>query len=364
MPDGRHLLYTSNGLGTIDLRALPMRAGQPAGSSFLLQSNVGEFIGRGLTADGRFYAEHAQPKSDVFVADIDAATGRFVEAPRPLPRAQTGTRHQASWSPDGTRIAYFHLSPLDALTLAVQDVATHAVRSYPLPIRNAERPVWRPDGRAVAFNAVGDKDPQALFLLELASGDVERIAPGAQIAFSPDGQYLYYPRRSTPRGVKQTEPPDLVRRRIADGTEDVPYRGFGLAIALVLSPDGRTFAGFVPQGTGRALSVVTFPADGGSPHTVVAEFPNLANEVAWSPDGRFLYLATSPRTPDRTDAAIWRVPAAGGTPEKVGAVPWPAWTKHLSVAPNGRLAVSVIGSDNELWSWENLPALIRNRAGR
>jgi Tol biopolymer transport system component len=118
MPDSRHLLYTSNGLGTIDLRALPMRAGQQAGSSFLLQSNVGQFTGRGLTADGRFHAEHAQPKSDVFVADIDAATGRFVEAPRPLPRAQTGTRHQASWSPDGTRIAYFHRSPLDALTLA------------------------------------------------------------------------------------------------------------------------------------------------------------------------------------------------------------------------------------------------------
>ncbi len=366
-PDGGHLLYTSSALGTNDLRALPMRAGESAGSSFLLQSNVGEFIGRGLTANGRFYAEHAQPRSDVFVADIDAATGRLAAVPRPLPRAQTGTRYQASWSPDGTRIAYFHPSPLDALTLAVQDVATNAVRSYPLPIRNAERPVWRPDGRAIAFNAVGDQDPQAVFLLELATGTVERVAPSQQVAFSPDGRYLYYPRRSTPRGTPQTEPPDLVRRRIADGSEDVPYRSFGLNIALAISPDGRTFAGFVDRGRNPGpggLSVVTFPANGGSPNTVVAEFPNLANEVAWSPDGQFLYLATNPRTPDRADAAIWRVPAAGGTPQKVGALPWPAWAKHLSVAPNGRLAIRVVGADTELWSWDNLPALIRSRKGR
>jgi Tol biopolymer transport system component len=333
--DRQHVLYASDRMGTNDAWMIGVDGGVPVGEPRLVRRAVGDRVtSLGLSASGSLLTEVFLQLSDVVTVRIDPQTGRAATSPVPLPRAQTGTvRGQATWSPDGSRIAYFETprSSGRAPSLAVQDVRTGGVRLYPLGIQNPERTVWRPDGQAIVFNAAAQEDQggERLFVVDLVSAAVSTIGQGVQAAFSSDSRYLYYPRSAT-----------LIRRDFASGTEDTIYRGPGVGRALQTSPDGRWLATF------RSGALIVIPIEGGEPRTIMEKPPNggrLYNPIAWSADGRHVFAASSqPWT-------IWRIDIATGEAVNTG-ITLAGVVNRLSHRANGDLAISVTRGASELWT--------------
>ena len=95
-----------------------------------------------------------------------------------------GPGGSASWSPDGSRIAF-----LDVATVSVMD-ADGSNRRRLGESTSDRRPVWSPDGRRLAF-ATGQPQSTALVVADAATGERRELVRGASLtwmpAWSPDG---------------------------------------------------------------------------------------------------------------------------------------------------------------------------------
>ncbi|MFH7595625.1 amidohydrolase family protein [Streptomyces racemochromogenes] len=173
--------------------------------------------------------------------------------------------------------------PLDA-TL---DVARprYRVKEYvleaerPLPVRGIHLPALAPDGRRVAFAALG-----ALWVADVTGGPPRRVLQAPATAYpqnpvwTPDGRALLY--------TDDRDGLNTVRRRdLADGRE------------TVLSPPGRVYGSLSPDGTRLAaldlsgrLSVRDLATGTETPLVTALGGGGLPSPPSWSPDGRHLAL--------------------------------------------------------------------------
>ena len=111
-------------------------------------------------------------------------------------------------------------------------------------------------------------------------------------AIAPDGTRIVYLANST--GTPQLYLRDM------RSVEATPIAGTENAVSPFFSPDGQRI-GFVSFGKLRVKALA-----GGAP--VVLADSQIARGATWTPDDTIIY---SPAT----DAGLWRVPAAGGTPQ-------------------------------------------------
>jgi len=102
------------------------------------------------------------------------------------------------------------------------------------------------------------------------------------------------------------------------------------------SPDGREIAFTSRRRGNRDVWIVD--AEGGEPRQVTVD---LADEtiVDWSPDGRWLAFASRRR--------LFRIPAAGGEPERLGERLFGSWGARLS--PDGKV-LYYLGQDDNVWA--------------
>jgi serine/threonine-protein kinase len=156
-----------------------------------------------------------------------------------------------------------------------------------------------------------------------ATQQVERggLAP---LAISPDGSYLVY--AATESG-KRTQ----LYMRALDKFESVPVAGTEGASAPFVSPDGR-WIGFYANGMLQRVSI-----DGGAAIRI-AETPAVWS-AAWGADDAIVFAGSA------APGGLWRVSAAGGTPERLTTVDtdkgeiqhgYPRWL------PNGAVLFSVV----------------------
>jgi Tol biopolymer transport system component len=336
--DGR-LLYVSDRRGTRELFAVPLREAVVSGEPLAITHLVGETTLLGQTTDGTILTEVYLQLSDVLSAPVDPQTGRATRALAPLPRPQPGMiRSQGTYSPSGTRIAFFQKPMFSRATLVVQDLTTGGIQTFPLTTQNPERPVWRPDERAIAFNAAAQNDAggERVYLLDLSTGNASQLTDqGVQVAFSPDGKYLYYPGKAT-----------VVRREIATSSETEIHRGPGAGRALVVSPDGRWLATFL-SGT-----IVLVPTEQGNVRELLKAAPGAGrfmNPMAWSRDGRHLFI-TVLQAGDVWKETIWRLSVETGEVVDTGISTNKGKINRISQGLDGELAVSVSRGEFEMWA--------------
>ena len=94
------------------------------------------------------------------------------------------------WSPDGKRIAFTCSSNGSSTDLCVIDSGGNGFARLTTNMQVAGgRPAWRPDGTSIAFSAYSPRQP-AIFLLDVVTGAVRRVADGSQPAWSRDGSQL------------------------------------------------------------------------------------------------------------------------------------------------------------------------------
>jgi Tol biopolymer transport system component len=146
--------------------------------------------------------------------------------------------------------------------------------------------VISPDGKYVA-HVVDDGGQQSVWVRQAAtSSNMQLVAPAkvaySGLAFSPDGNYVYY-------SVYEREQSGvLYQLPVLGGSPRKLLTGIGSAVAF--SPDGRQMAFF--QSTGLSDEVIVANADGTNGRSIATRggdeqfFRGTFSTLAWSPDGK------------------------------------------------------------------------------
>ena len=211
-PDGTQLALTvAHGAG---YAVAIMPAGQPApageGMRLLTEHPYTESSPR-WSPDGTHLAVTTGTRGQdtaVVVIEVESGAARFVGG---NDRFFSG---QASWAPDGRRLA-FSGGPGDRHAIGVFELETGSISwAWEDHDADAHHPVWSPDGAALAF-LVDVEGETGLCLLDLRDGHLTEysIAPGNHYSpcFTPDGAALVCVLS------RPDAPPDLFRVELADG---------------------------------------------------------------------------------------------------------------------------------------------------
>jgi dipeptidyl aminopeptidase/acylaminoacyl peptidase len=245
--------------------------------------------------------------------------------PEDLTRIQFVTDPQLS--PDGRRVAFVVTTLSEERdeylsNIWVVDVAGGVPRRFTAGPRRDLEPRWSPDGSRLAFLSERTaKDKLQLYLMPADGGEATKLTAldngVSAIAWAPDGARLAFV--SAVGGYKEPEGEDEKRKsRPARVITSVKYRFNG--------------EGFIYD---RRPHVFVVSLDGASP-TQITEGDFIDADPTWSPDGESLVFASARHgARDDDDASdLWRVPAKGGTPQRLTATAGPVMLPAFS--PDGR----------------------------
>ncbi|MBI1798141.1 MAG: S9 family peptidase [Candidatus Eisenbacteria bacterium] len=244
------------------------------------------------------------------------------------------------WSPDGKRIAFVVNAPDTAednnnQDLWLADLARGDMLRLTRHPKNDFSPTFSPGGDTIAFigtRASGDDAKPAIYMLSLRGG--EPWAFGSydesvgEVQWSPDGRWLAYVKTDTLSKTvrdwrkkkwdqviedERIQHPRLWIIPAAGGTPRALTAGTDFIWSVRWSPDSRSIA-YITSPTGKPddgnlqdLGLVSI--EGGAPRKLGV----IGTSFAWSPDSRWIALASHERRDEyvnKTD--LYVVPAAGG----------------------------------------------------
>ncbi|HTM49331.1 MAG TPA: hypothetical protein VL285_11635 [Bryobacteraceae bacterium] len=323
--DGRRIIYGSDRAGTMDAWELEIEDGAPRGEPRLLRRDVGRFLPMGVTSAGDLYYGLRTGNTDVFVTTLGAPAGEAQRATLRFP----GRNTMPAWAPDGKSLLYLSRRGSenfghDSRVIVIRGFDPDSEREVAPKLAHIERVRWSPDGRTLLASGSDGKgrggiflvDPQTAALTPLIS---EAGGPftGFEAVFSGNGRIVYYIHGA-----------ELRSREIASGRAATVYRGEQLR-HLTASPDGKWLA----LGSGAGITLVR--TETGEPHQVAFEG---LTELEWGAD-----LVAG------KGAELWRIPVAGGAPNRLHS---PGnRIGGFSLQPAGaRMALTAGGLKSEIWS--------------
>ena len=234
----------------------------------------------------------------VYVVPALGGTARAV-----VPRPSSGARGYATWSPDGTRIAYVEgfLGPGDTSAVYLQSVdggdaveLAHGLELHTL--------AWSPDGRFLAAvsgnyqfayspNVLGNLGPSALVVISIDRGETIQVTDRQSMhmspAWMPDSRSLLLV--STRDGGR-----DIYRLPIGDdgrSAGDIERLTAGVGVGLVgAAKDGSQIAYTVFTNTGNIWSIAIPSRGATSVHEAVPVTRGTQHieGISVSPDGQWL----------------------------------------------------------------------------
>ncbi len=234
----------------------------------------------------------------------------------------------ATWSPDGTRIAYMQFAADGSKPIVVQVMGT-GTRTVLPPTSSSQNitPAFSPDGTGLMFARMSDQgvslygaNVRDLCCVERLTGG--RFAENFSPAYSPDGRRVVFV--STRSGGQQ------IYVMAADGTDQellVPFDfgDTGNSNAPDWSPDGATIA-FHREVSG-APQIYTFDLAGRRPKQWTSSGRN--EDPSWAPDGRHLVFVSN-RSGRRQ---LWVVDTETARTRQLmtpGSARLPAWSRSFS----------------------------------
>jgi len=377
-PEG-DFLFSSDRTGTDSIWVIRLKDGRPQGDPELLKPDIGSIHPLGFTPKGSFYYSAWKTLSDVYIAPLDPQTGKSRSQPVAISKRFAGPNMWPVWSPDGKYLAYilhqrFHVSLGGLHTLMIRSLDTGEERMlspkysfvHPISICN-----WFPDGKSILASGP-DWSRHGFFKIDVQTGGVTPIfwnSPGEVIrnpVLNPDGEEIYYLRwKGNNILTEAVEDPSIMALNIETGQEREIYRpdpaNFFIR-TFTLSPDGQKLAFYRPEWTQndneRIDVLMVMPSDGGKPLELMKSQPR--NKwidhnagLVWTPDGaHLLFWKYKDSLVDKTKLELWRVPAQGGIPEKLGLAM--ENVSCSSIHPDGKQIAFCSGSPVfETWVMEN-----------
>ena len=364
-PDGKRILFLSNRAGTMGAWWIQVAEGIPQGTPELVKPDLGQDIAAmGFTRNGSYYYGVQTEMRDVYIAELDLATGKLVSAPGMATQRFVGSNSSPDWSPDGRQLIFLsRRAPgvWGARALCVRSTETGAVRELASKLDRVVRVQWYPDGRsllAVAQHPVGEF---GRFRIDVQTGDFSpvRLSSGAigwPPAWSRDGKAMFYLQSvNTPKRmlivVRDTETGQ--EKELHSVADPAHYAG-----GATVSPDGQQLAFVVVAGTeDRAKILKVMPAAGGEARDllrgVLLPFPT---PIVWAPDSLSVLFVPQPGA-GSSKTELWSISVQGGEPRKLELTA--ENMRDLSVHPDGRHIAFTAGQDrSEVWVMENfLPTL-------
>ena len=254
--------------------------------------------------------------------------------------ASTFNEFDASFSPDGTKVAFASDRTGEGNEIWVANADGTGRRPVTKGTLKPEgSPRWSPDGQWLAYDGVGDDGQRHIYVIDQAGGPIRALASKVGFydqvpSWSRDGKWIYF--GSNRSGTEQ------VWRVPADGgaAQQVTTAGGGVPFE---SWDGRTLYYSRPTAGGRTLFAM--PATGG------AERRLDVSVVFWNyvPGDRGLYYASLPIGAKRPYTYEVRLLDNTGTSRVLHTVRLAGMSPGLSVQGNGKnvliSGVATIGQD-------------------
>ena len=372
-PDGNNVLFLSDRRGTSDMWVLPVRAGQTNGTPELIREGIGEIASQGFTKKGAFYYVTTKSAENVYIAPIDAKSGKILESPR-LPIKHLGkSTHSPDYSPDGKYLAYVSVrGPAGNVrfVICVCSLETGKEREF-YPEYNFYNLKWSPDNRfllAIASDKEDRTGHDILATIDVETGEVTQVFRCEQdrtkhfvrtAVWSHDGKAIYYVFNEQDKKLSR-----LLARDIDAGREKELYRAPDWAERFMIarSPDGKWLSLINYKGNEQNKRTIKIIPSSGGEIRDLHSFEAVANwptRTAWSSDGKYILFARS--SPEDNPEVVgnklnlWRIPIDGGDPQNLGLTMYRFF--HLCVHPSGKyLVFSSLGPsqvESELWVMEN-----------
>jgi Tol biopolymer transport system component len=329
-PDGRHVVFTRRLAGQVGLWSIPVREGKRTGEPAYLRELTGaSFLG--ILSDGRIAsARNSGMPMEVFTAALGPASAGIPARSVAVGSRFSGMNLLPTWSPDGSRLAYQSRRSDERGVIVIRDLADGSEREVrtglDLEYQISTTMAWHPDGNGLLVQAKGAGGARRHYRIDANSGAATLVfeypPSGGPSEFSPDGRRLYYLQHEEATGAHK-ESDVVIARDLATGESQavwrVPYPAS--VTSFMPSPDGRLLAAIVYHrqldGRPSELAVLSLASRQvrrlfSAPWSDETKFGG----IGWTPDSRHLLYVRL--TPDFRDAELWRIGAAGGTPERTG----------------------------------------------
>ena len=255
---------------------------------------------------------------------------------------------KGSFSPDGNQVAFSWDGdqPDEGIDIYVKQIGVEKPLQVTQKFGFNFFPIFSPDSRYIAFLHGNRGEVPGIFVIPALGGPPRRlldVAPDIDcrpsLNWSPDGKFLLYSDRTgdQPCSVKRLTVEDLSVRQLS--FPPVPSTGDWDA---QYAPDGKSIA-FI-HNTKDVEDIYVMPAAGGTLRRVT--FDNrLLSGLAWMPDGKELIFSSNR---GGSSWGLWRMPAAGGTPERLSVGSERAYFPTVSLKGN-RLAYSSGLWNENIW---------------
>jgi Tol biopolymer transport system component len=362
VPDGSGILFHSGREVRQGIWRLNIRNGEPAGEPEYLRGDVFGMGPLGLGPKGLYYmiqAEHPQ----VHTVEIDFGKGEMVSAPAPIRNPGSGNASKSpAWSPDGRQLAYM----VGNDELRIQSLETGEVKTFPLPIRGAEKVAWGSDPRSVVLNATLPDETFGLFRFDLQTSELSLELSGLEDGvfnledtFIRDGRSVIR-RAGGPEEGYRIEALDLETdetRTLLRSETAFPF------VEATSFPGANQYAvwisGLHPDGDGAHGRLLVVNADGTGEKTLWegrTEY-RFMDHMAVTSDGKYILLGRTDL--DKSgDGPIWIVDAKTGERrflKTASGKDFGGELRFMVMQPNGsRMAFAGGSSVAEIWLMEGI----------
>jgi Tol biopolymer transport system component len=323
VPGRKEFLFTSDRSGTWDLWVIPVYNGNPSGPEKRIYTDIGAVMPVGFSQNGDCFIGFSRRNFNALLAPFDPGPGELQEKSA---KVLLGSNYGIGWSPDGRSLSYIKMSgnAANPMQLVIQDSISGEERRLADNLNLTQSPCWSPDGNsllAIGFEKSDRAKSAGIYTVDARTGQTTQILnlldykntitppgddafPLSDVQWSRDGKsifYLFFTDR-------------LVKRDLATGEEKILFKHsrFERSV-LARSPDGRNLLFAVRSPEDKKSHLYTIPAEGGNTKELctVQEAARLGMGM-WSPDGRYVYFTEM----KDGGTSLWRIPAAGGTPQK------------------------------------------------